>query len=386
MKTAGCGVLFGLAFLAAIGGPSRARPGSTNVWRFAVSGDSRNCGDVVMPGIAKRALAREIVFYWHLGDFRLGRGTDEDMQEVYRRAHGERTMPRDEYLRTAWQDFRERQLAPFGSVAVYVGLGNHELMMGGTAERDRERSHEGSLAEFSRFMEGSRTGYYGWRVHNVDFINLDNSRGPGFEPAQLEWLRARLGEDENDAAVRSVVVGMHRALPNSLSCGHGMNGSPGAPAEENRRSTRSGREAYRTLWEFQHAANKRVYVLASHAHLYMEGVFNTPYWTSRVDRNATNPLDGRPLEGWVIGTAGAVRFRLPDGLPREAAAITYVYGYLLATVGSDGEISFEFEQIAKDDLPNDVLERYRKPLIDFCFLANRDAAEHSQDEASCREK
>jgi hypothetical protein len=269
---------------------------------------------------------------------------------------------------------------------VYVGLGNHELLMRGPLPADLDRSHDDSIQEFSKFMAGSKTGYYRWKVRQVDFINLDNSRDAGFDPAQLEWLRARLGEDQADASIRSVVVGMHRALPNSLACGHGMNGNPGAPAKQNRTTTESGREAYRYLWEFQRATRKHVYLLASHSHFYMENIFNTPYWKNRAEKQAATARDTAPLDGWLIGTAGAVRFRLPDDLPREAAAITYVYGYLLATVAPDGEVAFEFKQITKDDLPGEVLDRYRKPLIDFCFLANRDDAVQSGDEASCREE
>jgi hypothetical protein len=33
-------------------------------WRFAVSGDSRNCGDVVMPEIARGAAKDGAKFYW----------------------------------------------------------------------------------------------------------------------------------------------------------------------------------------------------------------------------------------------------------------------------------------------------------------------------------
>jgi hypothetical protein len=39
-------------------------------WTFAVSGDSRNCGDVVMPAIAAGVHQDQAAFYWHLGDFR----------------------------------------------------------------------------------------------------------------------------------------------------------------------------------------------------------------------------------------------------------------------------------------------------------------------------
>ena len=43
---------------------------ATAPWTFAVSGDSRNCGDFVMPAIAAKVKAENDAFYWHLGDFR----------------------------------------------------------------------------------------------------------------------------------------------------------------------------------------------------------------------------------------------------------------------------------------------------------------------------
>src|ERR1035438_3520244 len=39
-------------------------------WKFAVSGDSRNCGDIVMPAIAQGVAHDGAAFYWHLGDYR----------------------------------------------------------------------------------------------------------------------------------------------------------------------------------------------------------------------------------------------------------------------------------------------------------------------------
>ncbi len=68
-----------IIFLA--GFAARAPQGADDVWRFAVSGDSRNCGDVVMPAIAKSVLDHHALFYWHLGDFRLGTGIDEDIEQ-----------------------------------------------------------------------------------------------------------------------------------------------------------------------------------------------------------------------------------------------------------------------------------------------------------------
>jgi hypothetical protein len=65
-------VLMTLAFaltLATLPGSAQSAP-DKGEWRFAVSGDSRNCGDVVMPGIAAGVLKEGPAFYWHLGDFR----------------------------------------------------------------------------------------------------------------------------------------------------------------------------------------------------------------------------------------------------------------------------------------------------------------------------
>src|SRR5690242_14324513 len=39
----------------------------TGTWTFAVSGDSRNCGDVIMPAIAADSASHAPRFYWHLG-------------------------------------------------------------------------------------------------------------------------------------------------------------------------------------------------------------------------------------------------------------------------------------------------------------------------------
>src|SRR6202051_872313 len=56
-----------------------ARQSANGTWRFLVSGDSRNCGDVVMPGIAETAKKNQAAFYWHLGDLRLTSTFDEDI-------------------------------------------------------------------------------------------------------------------------------------------------------------------------------------------------------------------------------------------------------------------------------------------------------------------
>src|SRR5258708_10140125 len=48
-------------------------------WRFIASGDSRNCGDIVLPTIATHSGRFSPSFYWHLGDLRAIGKVDEDM-------------------------------------------------------------------------------------------------------------------------------------------------------------------------------------------------------------------------------------------------------------------------------------------------------------------
>jgi len=52
-------------------------------WNFAVSGDSRNCGDVVMPAIAEGVKGDHAEFYWHLGDYRAIYNFDEDYKQLH---------------------------------------------------------------------------------------------------------------------------------------------------------------------------------------------------------------------------------------------------------------------------------------------------------------
>src|SRR5438876_1449699 len=107
--------------------PAHAAPkDSSQTWYFAVSGDSRNCGDVVMPAIATDALKHNAAFYLHLGDLRAIYGPDQDFVEEQTR-DGKPTDLAD-YLRAAWDDFIENQIKPWGETPFYVGIGNHETV------------------------------------------------------------------------------------------------------------------------------------------------------------------------------------------------------------------------------------------------------------------
>src|SRR5713101_4337941 len=104
---------------------SRPLPAAQGIWRFIVSGDSRNCGDIVMPAIARHSARYAPSFYWHLGDLRAIYKIDEDM--AYAAQHNDEVLSCDTYQRRAWNDFVENQIAPFGDVPFYVGIGNHEV-------------------------------------------------------------------------------------------------------------------------------------------------------------------------------------------------------------------------------------------------------------------
>jgi hypothetical protein len=338
----------------------------TGTWRFAVSGDSRNCGDVVMPAIAASVLAHDVLFYWHQGDFRLMSDIDEDMFARY--GH---SLSVEDYHREAWGDFIAHQVAPFGLLPVYLGIGNHELYGGKTAaDFAKEFAYWLDTPELRRqrakdVPPSDSPTYYHWQKRHVDFISLDNAQEEGFSPSQLRWLEGVLAKDETNADIFTVVVGMHRALPNSFACAHSMNGDLKTPAETAKQSLESGRKAYRDLLNWQKRSHKRVYVLQSHSHFFMERIFETPYW-----QNSQMP-DRGVLPGWIVGTAGAKRYPLPENIPAGIRAETGVAGYLLATVSAGGEIQFEFQEVTPVDVPPALHAEFNDKFIKFCFAENK---------------
>ena len=93
----------------------------------------------------------------------------------------------------------------------------------------------------------------------------------------------------------------------------------------------------------------------------MEGIFDTNYWLK----------NGGVLPGWIIGTAGAQRHRLPKNSSDAKASADNVYGYLLATVHPDGAIDFAFKEVKEDDIPDDVRKAYSKDWIHkACYVEN----------------
>jgi hypothetical protein len=329
-------------------------------WQFTVSGDSRNCGDVVMPAIAAEVRRRNAKFYWHLGDFRAIYTFDEDI--LHQNDRLAQPLSIYAYENMAWQDFIEHQMTPFGDLPVFLGLGNHETIL--------PKNREQVLLQFAdwfgspvireqRLKDDPRDhalrAYYHWREGNVDFITLDNATTDQFDGAQLFWFDNLLKRDMADASVSSIVLGMHEALPDSISAGHSMNTSPVG--------TESGRHVYQQLVQAQIRGHKHIYILASHSHFYMGNIFNTDFISSH----------GGVLPGWIVGTAGAVRYPLPPDSKNAIGAQTNVYGYLLATVHPDGLINFDFQKIEESHVPSDVVSRYQTGFVHWCFAENTQA-------------
>lgn len=326
----------------------------TTTWSFAVSGDSRNCGDVVMPGIAAGAAKVQAAFYWHLGDFRAIYNFDEDIQHQPDVLAKPLTI--DGYEELAWKDFIDSQLLSFGQTPVYLGIGNHEVITPKT--RDQYLIQFADWLEASTLREQRRKDnrddfklrtYYHWIQSGVDFITLDNATPDQFDRTQITWFEKTLAADASNADVRTVIVGMHKALPDGIS-DHSMDESPAG--------IESGRRIYRDLLKLQNETHKHVYVLASHSHYFSDNVYDTEYWHNH----------GGVVPGWIVGTAGAQRYKLPLNAPPSAKE--RVYGFLIGTVSDKGDVRFTFQQLNESDVPDSVVSRYTPAFVHWCFENN----------------
>jgi hypothetical protein len=356
-------------------------------WRFIVSGDSRNCGDVVVPAIAAHSASLyQPSFYWHLGDLRAIYKIDEDM--AYAELANGRYLGCENYVKRAWPDFIDHQIAPFGSTPFYLGIGNHELIPPKNnpagqftaqfkdwllapaikaqriEDKDCDNPPTASSAKTGQQLPATQEclvlprNYYHWIQGGVDFIYLDNASNV-FGKDQITWLRERLAMARKNDAVQTVVVGMHEALPKSISSDHAMCDDTKKNDKNYPESCSDGENVYQMLLQFQNARPvKYVYVLASHSHFYMQGIFNARPKAER-------------LQGWIVGTAGAVRYALPKNKPSPDDARTNVYGYLLGTVDQKtGKIDFKFQEVKETDVPGGVMQQYPATLVNWCFAHN----------------
>jgi Calcineurin-like phosphoesterase len=352
--------ILALAGTAATAAPVEDKP---VVWSFAVSGDSRDCGDLVMPKIAAAVAAEQapgIDLFWHLGDFRRMYDIDCDILKradpaydcVKRPIAALPDQAMGDYLTAAWGDFVEYQLKPFGKTPVLLGIGNHELM-GRTREDFRrlfqpwltqkllhaQRSVDASHGNFT--TEGDTSFHV--VLKGVDLIYLDNADEKAFTSQQLVWLSQILSEDAKEDSIRTIVVGLHATLPFSSWRGHAMDSSC--------QGICSGRQAYDLLFRAQRLSEppekqKHVYVFSSHSHLFEANVYDTPEHRGQV------------LPGWIIGTAGAQQY---------TNAISY--GYVRIDVNTDGTITPRFRPVTRTSPP--ATGPAEQPLVDFCFQENK---------------
>ena len=342
-----------------------ALPAAAESWKFAIAGDSRNCGDVVMPAIAAGVKSNGAAFYWHLGDFRALYDFDQDMVKGAKQPY---TI--GSYLAAAWPDFIKNQIGSFTPVPVFLGIGNHELVP--------PKTRGDYVAQFADWLlqppipkqridpdDHTLRTYYHWKQGGVDFISLDNA-SYDFDNPQMAWITRLLDKDAQDPEVKAIVLGMHAALPHSLGCDHSMN--------ETASGESSGDVVYKQLLDFREKTKKGVYVIASHSHFLFRDVFDSPYWRAH----------GGVIPGIIIGTTGAVRYRLPDtatGLSPDRVK-TDVYGYLLATVTDAGSIDFDFKKVDRGAVPQEVVSRYGGEFVDWCFAQNMSPDARSSEPCS----
>jgi len=339
---------------------SAAASPQPGVWYFAVSGDSRNCGDVVMPAIAAGVMQKAASFYWHLGDLRAIYKFDEDIQHQLQ--YASKPLYISDYNSFAWDDFIQHQIVPFGDTPFFLGIGNHETIAPMTRERFIIQFADwldAPILQRQRLADNPKDRmlrtYYHWIQNGIDFIYLDNATTDQFDDAQLQWFEKVLHAASANPRIQTLVVGMHEALPESISANHSMNQSAAG--------VESGRRVYADLLKAQNEAHKNVYILSSHSHYLMDGIFNTEYWATH----------GGSLPGWIVGTAGAERYKLPENRSGAKMAQTNVYGFLLATVKPGGEISFQFQRVNESDVPEEVTKRYEPGFIHWCFDQNSQA-------------
>lgn len=337
--------------------PAIAGAQTGNTWSFAVSGDSRNCGDFVMPAIAENVEAEYDVFYWHLGDFRWMSQPDEDLIAMSR---GGDFFAKASYQKIAWDDFLTHQMASFGTLPVFLGRGNHETV--------RPMTREGYIEKFSKFLnrpeiaaqrgadgaDGAPLGpWYHWTRDGVDFITLDNASHDEFSDAQLHWLRSVLDHDlAPNSGIRAIVAGMHEALPHSTGQEHAM--------DDWDLGLRTGELVYTWFYDAQ-AAGKHVYLIASHSHYYSPNIFDTAFWEQHTST---------VVPGWIIGAAGAHRYALPKSA--EKGAKTHIYGYMRGTVQSDGSIEFTLHELSEEDLIHAKWPNAPLDAIHECYIHNAD--------------
>jgi hypothetical protein len=351
-----CHILFAVLALALapISVPAQT---SEALWTFAVSGDSRNCGDFVMPAIAAKVKAENDTFYWHLGDFRWMSQPDQDLLSMLPPGT---QLTVEAYRAMAWDDFFTHQLSSFGSMPVFLGRGNHENVPPMTRETyvtKFARILDRPEIAAQRITDGAFAApvgpWYHWTQGSVDFITLDNASHDEFSDAQLKWLRAVLDHDlAPNSGIRAIVAGMHEALPHSTGSEHAM--------DDWSVGEQTGDLVYTWFYDAQ-AAGKHVYLIGSHSHYYSPNIFNTAYWKQH---------SSQVVPGLIIGAAGAHRYQLPK--TAEKGSRTHIYGFVQGAVHGDGTIDFTLRELSEDDLKKARWANAPLDAIHECFVNNAD--------------
>lgn len=308
-----------------------------------------------MPAIAAAVKKERDAFYWHLGDFRWMSEPDQDLIAM---DHRENPFTAENYKQLAWDDFLQHQMAAFGSLPVFLGRGNHETVA--------PMTRNGYIAKFENYLnrpeiaaqreiDGSAAApigpWYHWTEDGVDFITLDNASHDEFTDAQLHWLRGVIDRDlAPHSGIRTIVAGMHEALPHSTGSEHAM--------DDWAQGRETGEEVYTWFHQAQ-AAGKHVYLIASHSHYYSPDIYNTPYWVEHL---------GTPVPAWIIGSAGARRYKLPPDA--HAGAKTHIYGYMRGTVRGDGTITWTLHELSEQDMLRVRWPEAPPAAIHECYVGN----------------
>ena len=206
------------------------------------------------------------------------------------------------------------------------------------------------------FLTNDGDTTYHFLYRGVDFIFLDNGDGQAFTSEQITWLSRVLAADSEDASVKTIVVGMHAALPYSTAGAHAMDYSCQGRC--------SGEQVYDMLVRAQNLSappekHKHMFVFASHMHYFAENVFDTP------------EHHGQVLPGWIVGTGGA-----------EQKATPIRYGYVLVEVRPDGTLDVEFKEVTRDSPPL-ASGPGANNLTEYCFASNKSGVRVPPDPGPC---
>ena len=205
---------------------------------------------------------------------------------------------------TPGHDFVENQINPWGDVPFFLGIGNHETT--------KPKSREAFVQEFHHYLNRPelkeqrlkddpkatqpRT-YFHWIRDGIDFIYLDNATKDQFDAAQMKWIEGVLNRDRKDESIRTLVVGMHEALPESISSNHSMNEYPSG--------IETGRRVYTMLLKMQNDAHKTVYVLCQPFALFYGRNFQHSVLESK--RRGVAGMDRRNRRRRALSSASRLR-------------------------------------------------------------------------------